>query len=44
MTVGVLVFEIKSVAVGVGVLLTAGVTVGVIVSVDSSGDGVIVGV
>jgi len=47
-TVGVLVLGIKSVAVGVGVLLTVGVTVavsvGVIVSVDSSGDGVIVGV
>ena len=48
MTVGVLVLGIKSVDVGVAVLLTVGVTVsvsvGVIVSVDSSGDGVIVGV
>ena len=48
MTVGVLVFEIKSVDVDVGVLLTVGVTVavsvGVIVSVGTSGDAVIVGV
>ena len=48
MTVGVLVLGIKSVDVGVVVLLTVGVnvavSVGVIVSVDSSGDGVIVGV
>lgn len=48
MTVGVLVFGIKSVDVDVGVLLTVGVTVagsvGVIVSVGTSGDAVIVGV
>ena len=48
MTVGVLVFGIKSVAVGVDVLLTVGVavavSVGVIVGMDSCGDGVIVGV
>ena len=48
MTVGVLVFGIKSVAVGVDVLLTVVVTVavsvGVIVGMDSCGDGVIVGV
>ena len=48
MTVGVLVFGIKSVDVDMGVLLIVGVTVavsvGVIVSVGSSGEGVIVGV
>ncbi len=48
MTVGVLVFVIKSVAVDVGVLLKVGVTVavsvGVTVSVGSFGDGVTVGV
>ena len=48
MTVGVLVFGIKSVAVGVDVLLTVVVTVavsvGFIVGMDSCGDGVIVGV
>ena len=44
MTVGVLVLGIKSVDVGGVVLLTVAVSVGVIVCVDSSGDGVIVGV
>ncbi len=48
MTVGVLVFGIKSVDVGVDVLLTVGVavavSVGVVVGMDSCGDGVIVGV
>ena len=48
MTVGVLVFGIKSVDVGVDVILTVGVavavSVGVIVGMDSCGDGVIVGV
>lgn len=47
-TVGVLVFDCKSVAVGVGEALDVGVNVtvnvGVIVSATSVGDGVLVGV
>ena len=48
MTVGVLVFDIKSVVVGVGEAVDVGVKVtvdvGVIVSMASLGDGVLVGV